>query len=657
MSFFAIMRVENMFMFERKYLRTLFFTMTKTSVKNRLKKILPGILAGFLFFFFCGGIFFAESPTAFAAPKKGYEAIQVMMTGGGTLKMKPRETKQVSVQFQNKGPNTWTNSGDGFVSVYTYNPKYRMSDFENGWLHSDQPAALTESSVVAGKTGMITFTLTAPAKIGTYKETFALAAEDIAWIPGGEFTFTIEVSDCTTTCSSSTTTTASSTVGKASPLTGGLSATIETRTPTAVTANPGEVVDYKVKILNSGTKAWTIREVRTLDMRVASSITLASMETLHGSWVSTNRVALNKADTIDPGESDTFRFKFTAPAKVGSYTVRYRLAVDDAVLPDFYIDIPVDVTTGAPQAKDSEVIVEEDQITNEIEEPVIRIGVLIIDDETQQQTVISCDHPWDLTDGSGKVLKEMDAGKNVTAFYKNGLYSYNTGGGVKTTASYLRFVPRDEDVVCTIENFDRRATRGAAYPDNTFRDILELRYNNSEDRTWVINELPIEEYLYGIAETSNDSHAEFQKTLVTIARTYALYHWERGTKHADEFFHMTAYAGDQVYKGYGYESRSPRIVQAVEDTRGITVTYEGKTAITPYFSRSNGQTYDWSEVWGGNVPWVKGVSCPCDAGKTQWGHGVGLSASEALCQAKNGKAWDDILHYFYQGIELTKRWK
>ncbi|HBK33487.1 TPA: hypothetical protein DEP34_04465 [Candidatus Uhrbacteria bacterium] len=635
-------------------------TKTQPHKQNDKKRILPRVLAGFFVLLFCGGLFFGESSFAQAASKKGYEAMQVSMTGGGILKMKPRETKQVTMQFQNRGPNVWVNSGEEFVSVYTYGPKYRISDFENGWLHSDQPSALKESSVAVGSIGTITFTLTAPSKTGTYKETFALAAEDVTWIPGGEFTLTIEVSECTTSCASSTTSTPTSSslsTNIASPLINGLSATIQTRSPASITAGPGDTVDYKVKILNSGTKSWTIREVRTLDMHVASSMTLASMETRHGSWMATNRVAFNKTDIVDPGESDTFRFKFTAPTKKGAYTVRYRLAVDDTILPDFYIDIPVDVTTGSPQAKESEVIVEESEVINEIEEPIMRIGVLIVDDETQQQVIISCDHPWNLTNGDGKVLEEMDAGKSVTAFYKKGSYTYNAGKGAIKSSSYLRFVPKDENAICIIENFDRRVTRGTAHADNTFRDILELRYNSTKDRTWVINELPIEEYLYGIAETSNDSHAEFQKTLVTIARTYALYHWERGTKHASEFFHMTAYSGDQVYKGYGYEQRIPRVVEAVKETRGTTVTYEGKTAITPYFSRSNGQTYDWSEVWGGNVPWVKGVACPCDIGKTQWGHGVGLSASEALCQAKNGKYWEDILHYFYTGIDLSKRWE
>jgi peptidoglycan hydrolase-like amidase len=627
---------------------------TNTNRQRHHKKILPSLLAVFFITFFCAGLCVPHAPV-FAAPQKGYEALQVTMTGGGTLKMKPRETKQVTVQFQNKGPKTWKNTGEAFVSVYTHGPKYRISDFENSWFHSDQPALLQESSVAAGETGTITFPMTAPSKTGTYKETFALAAEDVAWIPGGTFTLTIEVSACTSSCASAPS--SSTSIGVSSPLSNGLSATLQTRTPSSVKVKPGEIVDYKIKVRNSGTLSWNVREVRTLDMRTASVATLASMETRHKSWLATNCVAMKASDPVDPGESDTFRFKFTAPKKEGSYTVRYRLAVDDTLLSDFYIDIPVEVTSGADRAQESEVIVEEEQIINKIEEPVIRIGVLIVDDETQQQVIVSCDRPWNLTDGSGAVLEEMETGKRVTAFYKKGHYTYNTGEGAVETSSYLRFVPKEKDAVCTIENFDRRVTRGTAHPDNTFRDVLELRYNDAHNRTWVINELPVEEYLYGLAETSNDSHAEFQKTLVTIARTYALYHWERATKHADEFFHMTAYSGDQVYKGYGYEQRVPRVVQAVEDTRGITVTYEGRTAITPYFSRSNGQTYDWSEVWGGDVPWVKGVACPCDKGKTQWGHGVGLSASEALCQAKNGKSWEDILHYFYWGVELTKRWE
>ena len=174
----------------------------------------------------------------------------------------------------------------------------------------------------------------------------------------------------------------------------------------------------------------------------------------------------------------------------------------------------------------------------------------------------------------------------------------------------------------------------------------------------MINELPIEEYLYGLGETSNASHEEFKKSLLTVARTYALYHWERNTKHKG-YFHMNAYADDQVYFGYGYEQVHPLIREAVEDTRGVTVNYEGRTALTPYFSRSDGRTRSWSEVWGGSVAWLIGKDAPCDKerGYTLWGHGVGMGATEALCMANNGDDWEEILNYFYTDIDLTKRWE
>jgi peptidoglycan hydrolase-like amidase len=53
------------------------------------------------------------------------------------------------------------------------------------------------------------------------------------------------------------------------------------------------------------------------------------------------------------------------------------------------------------------------------------------------------------------------------------------------------------------------------------------------------------------------------------------------------------------------------------------------------------------------------VEAPCDAerGYTLWGHGVGMSATEALCMASKGEQWDSILHHFYTNIELFQRWK
>ena len=614
-----------------------------------------------LCFFVSVGLFLLPS-SAQAAPRRGYEAVAVSMPRAG-FTMAPGETKDVQVSFQNIGEKTWVQSGWSYVSIYTYNPKYRYSDFSSdNWVDWTQATLLSESRVGVGEVADMTLTLTAPKSAGVYKETFHLAAEDTTWIPGGEFTLEIEVVD--PSASSGVVADDSGEVltveggisdGEASPETDGLSAMILLRSAKAIAAKAGEEITYKIGVKNTGTAIWGTRELVT-----TSDFAIAATGTNHASWVSDTTLVSNASGTVKPGGLDFMEFTFTAPSTKGSHTVRYYMAVNDTVIPDFYIDIPVDVTSGAATILNEDTTVEEDtlQASRLIDEPIVRIGLLTIDEETDWVTEISCNTLWHLEDEEGGLLGSMAADETVRAFYKNQRYYFNRGKGIEQTHKYLRFVPQDEDAICTIENFDRRVTRNAGYADNTFRDTLELQYIPYKDEVWVINELPIEEYLYGLAETSNYSHEEFKKTLITIARTYGLYHYERNSKHRG-YFHMNAYADDQVYKGYEYENRHPLIREAVEETRGVTVNYNNATAITPYFSRSDGRTRDWSEVWGGEVAWVKGVPAPCDLanGRTLWGHGVGLSASEALCMANNGDDWETILHYFYTDIELHRRWE
>ncbi|MFC1787632.1 SpoIID/LytB domain-containing protein [Patescibacteria group bacterium] len=597
--------------------------------------------------------------------KKGYRALQVLSTGSGQLSMQPGQTKQFMVQFQNTGVTDWYNNGEEFVSIYTYDPKYRQSAFRDpSWFQSVQPVKMKEVLVTPDDVGTIVFNLKAPSQEGVYKEMFRLAAEDRAWIPGGEFTININVSNqakvaptpkpAVTPASSPTPEVADETSQASSE---GLSAMILLRSAKEVIAKGGEVIEYTVGIKNTGTKAWTSRRLLTAPLQIASA-----NDTYHSSWVSSNTLLAAEGNPVNPGALEFMTFKFKAPSNIGRHTVRYIMAANEATIPGFYIDIPVSVTSSAPQAyqapKNNQAS-EVDQ-SNFIEEPTIRVGVLIIDEETDWQIEVSCQEPWQLRDINNSLLGEMQAGQIVRAFYKSGKYHFNRGKGLEQSTYALRFIPTVENSICTAENFDRRVSRNAAHADNTFRNILEIRHNDYKDRTWLINELPIEQYLRGLAETSNSSHEEYQKALVTAARTFAFYHWTRGTKRAKEFFTITAYADDQVYKGYGHELRSPRIAQAAEESKGRIVTFNGELAITPYFSRSDGRTRDWSEVWYGDVEWLKSVPTPCDKrkGRVLWGHGVGMSATEALCMAEEqGSRFDQILKYFYSGVEVNQKWK
>lgn len=592
--------------------------------------------------------------TAHASSLKGYEAMQVTSSGsGGGFSMKPGEEKLFRIGFQNTGNKDWVNEGRGYVSIYTYGPKYRDSLFEqSNWIESEQPAIMEEAEVGVGEVGYIIFKLKAPTKVGVYEETFKLAAEDIAWIPGGEFTINISVEETKAAAVKKITTSPMKTTApKVVVAVDGYEAMLLLKSSKKIVARAGEVVSFTAGIKNTGTKSWVRRSVRLPGVSIAGT----TPNFQHSSWVDTSTLVAKADAEVAPGALDLLTFQFQAPRTKGNHIVKFVLAADGVEVPGGEIEIPVEVTNEAPNAVASPVR-EGVQRANVIEEPILRIGLLTIDEETGGEAKITCNEDYEIRDGQGSLLGEMKAGEVVNTFYKKMRYWFNRGKGLEQSTYYLRFVPETDDAICTMTNFDRRRTRNAAYADNQFRNILEIRYSEAKDRTWLINELPVEKYLRGLAETSNYSHHEFKKTLITVARTYALYHYERATKHADEYFHMNAYADDQVYKGYEYELRHPKIGLSAEDTEGVVVTYENRTAITPYFSRSDGRTRDWNEVWGGSVAWLKSVPTPCDKGRTLWGHGVGMSASAALCMANDGETWDDILEYFYQGIELQKRW-
>ncbi|PJA45598.1 hypothetical protein CO174_02265 [Candidatus Uhrbacteria bacterium CG_4_9_14_3_um_filter_50_9] len=607
---------------------------------------------------------FLFTGSASAASLKGFEALQVSAPKQG-FTIAPGSTEEVTVEFQNTGEKTWVSSGSSYVSVYTYDPKYRHSDFEaTDWSDWTQAATLDGGSVAPGSIGRITLTLTAPTKEGQYEETFHLAAEDTAWIPGGEFTLVINVSDEAVT---PVATTPAQDEDVSTTQTEGLSAMLLLRSSKNVVAAGGEEVTYTVGIKNTGTIAWGSRGIVTSDLAVAST------DTSHVSWVSSTQLVMNDSGTVNPGGLEFFKFTFTAPSSKGAHTVRYYLSANETVIPDFYIDIPVEVTSGAKDVIDDPITIDDDAASghNVIDEPLLRVAVLIVDEETDWQVEISCDSDWRIKDSEGGLLGVMEAGEMVRAFYKNQRYYFNRGSALEETYKHLLFLPEDEDAICTIENFDQRETRSASRAYNRYHGSLELRNNTIDDNTYVINELRMSDYLSGLAETSDYSHQEFKKALIVAARTYAMYNFERAkggessTKHGGKGFHIVGWPDDQYYQGYDYEVQHPSIRDAVEDTYGVTVNWfdpedgDYRTAITPYFSRSDGRTRSFAEVWYNEVDWLQSVDAPCDAerGYTLWGHGVGMSATEALCMADEGETWDDILHYFYTDIELFQRWE
>lgn len=130
-------------------------------------------------------------PTVYAAaPAYASGAAQ----GDLTIEIPAGQTKNVTLKFKNVGSYVWRGSARNYVSLYAVSPYARKSAFwTSSWTSRTQPAKLSQALVRSGETGTLTFTLQAPAALGTYNERFQLAAENTAWVRGSEVRVTVNV--------------------------------------------------------------------------------------------------------------------------------------------------------------------------------------------------------------------------------------------------------------------------------------------------------------------------------------------------------------------------------------------------------------------------------------------------------------------------------
>lgn len=284
-------------------------------------------------------------------------------------------------------------------------------------------------------------------------------------------------------------------------------------------------------------------------------------------------------------------------------------------------------------------------------EPQIRVGIY----NPTSWVKIKVDTEAQLINENGKIVWELPANKTIKLKFKNNRYFAVQGDFYRETKHYLKVVPKVSTAILTITNYEARPAWNQELNDNQFLGQLELRYAETTSNLWLINELPMESYISGVCEASNDNDPAYLKALYTAARTYAGYLYLHPTKHASDNILVTNTAADQVYCGYGFTLRSPNVAAAVTATAGKYVTYNDVLALTPYFSQSDGRTRSWSEVWNGDYAYLISVSDPGCAGEELLGHGVGLSASGARYFAETEDwGWKTILKYYYTGVKLKK---
>ena len=550
-----------------------------------------------------------------------YQA-QEIGRSNSVLNLNPGSSVTVWVDFLNTGQATWYNTGDHFIALNVANPTGRHSTFQHEFWDEEyyRAARLLQSEVRPGQTGRFVFALQAPEQTGIYLEEFHLVAENLTFIDGGYTSFHIGVGEKVSRPPDYHATEVSRTKG----------GTIDTQ--------PGMAFTFEIKYKNTGLRTWYNTGEHFLAMNVYNPIGRHSTFQ-HDYW---NEYYYRPARLLEPriypGETGTFRFAIQAPNTEGFYNESFALVAENLTWVDNSLSrLPIKV--GDPV----------NTLTTTTESPNIRIGLY----KTESPVTITAN-------GSYQVVNM----NNNNAQNKKNSESTSIDIGPDT---YWRIGGSTIDTIMEISNYENRPLWNTKLNDNKFRGTIEIRYSQATGETWVINELPLEYYLRGLAEVSNEQPEEYLKALIISARSYALWHKTNGGKHPHNHYDINA-TTDQVYRGYGFEQRSVDPIKAVQKTSGQVITHpEALTdknpdciAIATYSSGTDGRTRDWTEVWSGDgFPWLVSVEDPLGA-IPNWNtltanHMVGMSATGARAYAsEQNKTYDWILKHYYTGVDIKK---
>ncbi|MFC1731710.1 N-acetylmuramoyl-L-alanine amidase [candidate division KSB1 bacterium] len=451
------------------------------------------------------------------------------------------------------------------------------------------------------------------------------------------------------------------------------------QTERSISLNPGEEKELEVKFKNLGNVVWYNKGTYTVHLATSRPQDRSSRLYYKEGWINKYRAATMVESMVIPGEVGTFRFK-VKPNRKGIYRENFQLVIEQVgwlegafVRWDFKV-FGDKVNTSISQSRDSLQNKERAAIITSAKQEIERREINETQGNTQadnnntpepeqqfrvklsysdDNSKITANKSFRVIDQNEKNLFDVGAGTQIELRRLHSSIHVQLGSSVKN-ASSIRIVPEEGGVV-EILTMERRPSWNTKLNDNKFRGIIEVRVINNQ--TTYINELPLEEYLNGLAEVSNGALFEKQKTIAVLARTYARFYMDDNNRK----FPGLPYDGSddpdifQRYLGYGVEIRSPNFVGAVAATKNQVVTYNGKLIKTPYFNQSDGKTRSALEVWGWtNTPYLQSVPDPYCEGLYKRGHGVGLSGVGAEGMAKDGKGYEEIIKYYYQGIEIEK---
>jgi len=137
-----------------------------------------------------------------------------------------------------------------------------------------------------------------------------------------------------------------------------------------------------------------------------------------------------------------------------------------------------------------------------------------------------------------------------------------------------------------------------------YRGKIEV-FVNARGTLSVVNVVSLEDYLLGVVPAELGlPQLEAEKAQAVAARTYAI---ANIGAYGKQGFDMVPTVWSQVYNGVSIETAMG--TRAVNETRGIVATYQGKPIMAYFTSTCGGRTEDGGNIFDKGAPYLKGVEC------------------------------------------------
>ena len=199
--------------------------------------------------------------------------------------------------------------------------------------------------------------------------------------------------------------------------------------------------------------------------------------------------------------------------------------------------------------------------------------------------------------------------KKIVLFLVFFICSYYTAIGIRFILSNVEksvenIVSENDESLCVVPELE---------VEHYNYDLINT-VNLLHSKTGVVEQVLLDEYIVHVvaAEMPVDYELEALKAQTIVARTYTMYKITENKKHdaadiCDDFNCCQAWISkEDRFDKWGENSveKWNKLVQAVNETKGKYITYNGKVINAFFHSNSSGKTEKPENVWGGSLPYL-----------------------------------------------------